>query len=435
MNKSLIALVIAALCVALAVAGGWGPEKVQQYSGYIAVNGTLTDSGTHIFYWFFEARNNPKTAPLVLWLTGGPGCSSQLALFYENGPYKMDQNMTVTTNPYSWNNYANIMYVDQPVGTGFSYADHYSDYVTDETGVAEDMYQFLQKFFVQYPQYSKLPFFIIGESYAGHYVPAIGARIVEGNAKGGNPVLNLQGVGIGNGWVDPEIQYGSNADLLYENGLLPEVEKLLYDDVLYPTCELLIISGAWPLALEECNLALEGALLGAEASAGRTINVYDVRIPCEYPPLCYDFDPLSKFLAQDNVRKSLGVSPKAQWTSCNKMVYSMLLDDWIGNFAVDVPKILAANVRVLVYSGDKDFICNYIGGQRWVATMDWTGKDAYNKAPENAWNVKGKQAGTSKTAQGLTFLRVFEAGHMVPMDQPANALAMLTAFLNNKPFA
>ncbi len=55
-------------------------------------------------------------------------------------------------------------------------------------------------------------------------------------------------------------------------------------------------------------------------------------------------------------------------------VYSMLLDDWIGNFAVDVPKILAANVRVLVYSGDKDFICNYIGGQRWVANMDWPGK-------------------------------------------------------------
>ena len=53
----------------------------------------------------------------------------------------MDQNMTVTSNPYSWNNYANVMYVDQPVGTGFSYADHYSDYVTDETGVAEDMYQ------------------------------------------------------------------------------------------------------------------------------------------------------------------------------------------------------------------------------------------------------------------------------------------------------
>jgi len=130
-------------------------KDVVQHYGYITVNVTME---ANLFYWMFESQGNPKTDPLVLWMTGGPGCSSELALFFENGPYTVDANGNLTPNPFSWNKNANLIYIDQPVGTGFSYAS--SDYIHDEAQVAQEMYSFLQLFLQQYPQYAKLPFFV-----------------------------------------------------------------------------------------------------------------------------------------------------------------------------------------------------------------------------------------------------------------------------------
>ena len=128
-----------------------------------------------IFFWWFESRNDPANDPLVLWMTGGPGCSSELALLFENGPYKVDEHLNLTINPYSWNNFANLLYVDQPIGTGFSRAEKLED---NEKEIAEDFYKFLTEFLDAYPQFKQRKFYITGESYAGHYIPAISAYIV-----------------------------------------------------------------------------------------------------------------------------------------------------------------------------------------------------------------------------------------------------------------
>eukprot|EP01126_Amoeba_proteus_P043749 TRINITY_DN481_c0_g2_i2.p1 TRINITY_DN481_c0_g2~~TRINITY_DN481_c0_g2_i2.p1 ORF type:complete len:262 (+),score=63.30 TRINITY_DN481_c0_g2_i2:494-1279(+) len=245
------------------------------------------------------------------------------------------------------------MWIDQPVGTGFSYADHFGDYATDETMVAEDLYEFLQNFLKQYPRYNQ-QVYIFGESYAGHYVPAIGNRIVTGNEnlKPGYIQINLDGLGIGNGWVDPVIQYGAYADLLFSKNLLDSVSRATYNDLLYPACKGLIDSGVGIAALETCSLGMEGVLLDAEVQNGRTINVYDVTIPCEVEPLCYNFSIIDTFLAQPVVLSALGVSPKASYEDCNTLVHTYLLGDWVGNFAVDVPSVLAKKIPILVYSGE-----------------------------------------------------------------------------------
>ena len=127
------------------------------------------------FYWFFESRSAPKSDPVVLWMTGGPGCSSEVALFGENGPCSVNAAGDGTIpNAFSWNSNASLLYIDQPAGTGFSYG---AGADTDEDGVATDMYDFLQQFMQAHPEYNKLPFFTFGESYAGHYVPAVTHRI------------------------------------------------------------------------------------------------------------------------------------------------------------------------------------------------------------------------------------------------------------------
>jgi len=321
------------------------------------------------------------------------------------------------------------------VGTGYSYADSFSDYVGDEKAVAEDLYEFIQVFFKQNPQYNSRVF-IFGESYAGHYIPAFGARIVAGNnkPKPGAIFVKLAGVAIGNGWVDPSTQYGAYADFLVEKNLLDTASQQIYDLTLYPACKLLIASGAWPAAFYECNLAMEGVLSDAEVQSGRTINVYDVTIPCEVEPLCYDFSDADTYLNSAAVKSGLGAKSDVEWEDCNQAVHLLFLSDWVGNFAIDIPIILAENISVLIYSGTNDWICNYEGGQRWLTAMTWPGQDAYNKAPEIDWTVKGQVAGKSKSAKGLTFLEVYNAGHMVPMNQPANALEMVRLFIDGKPF-
>jgi len=430
----LVAITFVAI-VAASNPGSLGPDKSKQLSGYITVPGFRNDNGTHLFYWFFESRNSPSTAPTILWLTGGPGCSSMLALFYENGPYIIQKNLSLSLNPYSWNEVANVIWIDQPVGTGYSYADHVTDYTVDETQIAEDLYEFLQTFFAQNPQYNH-DFFVFGESYAGHYIPAVGKRIVIGNKKIKSPYvdIDLKGLAIGNGWVDPKIQYGYYADLLNEKGLLDAASTAAYDDTAYPACEALIDVN-WFLALEECSLAMEAVLADAELQNGRTINVYDVTKKCEVEPLCYDFSLGTKFLTSPRVMKALGTNPKVQWVDCNMEVHELLLGDWIGNFAVDLPMVLAANIPVLVYSGTNDWICNYLGGEAWAAAMKWPGQKGYNNATWDEWTgPNGNQAGRAKTFSGLTFLEVLDAGHMVPMDQPANALDMVTKFVNGQPF-
>jgi len=132
-----------------------------------------------------------------------------IALFEENGPYKINPNLSLSINPYSWNNNASVMWVDQPVGAGFSYNKFGDLGVISETEMAEDMYQFLQIFFHSYPHFAKLGFFITGESYAGHYIPALSAYILRknDNLPAGDIVINQVGLAIGNGLVDPLIQY------------------------------------------------------------------------------------------------------------------------------------------------------------------------------------------------------------------------------------
>ena len=135
---------------------------VQQYSGYFKLSTGTAIAQKEYFYWMFEARHQPASAPLLLWMTGGPGCSSAVALFGENGPCHVSADGTNTTlNPYSWTEAANVVYIDQPAGTGFSYGlgmDH------NESTVAADMYDFLQQFLKAHPEYAGLPFYAFGES-------------------------------------------------------------------------------------------------------------------------------------------------------------------------------------------------------------------------------------------------------------------------------
>ena len=165
--------------------------------------------------------------------------------------------------------------------------------------------------------------------------------------------------------------------------------------------------------------------------AAGDINVYDIRKECTYKPLCYDFSNADTFLNAPSTQSALGVN--RPWKSCSNVVHSAMMGDWMHNLETVVPPILAGNLRVLIYAGADDFICNYLGNYRWVSEMDWPGKDKFNAQQMSDFQVAGSVAGHGKEQDNLAFLRVESAGHMVPMDQPAASLEMLRRFVTGEP--
>lgn len=228
--------------------------------------------------------------------------------------------------------------------------------------IAEDFFKFMLKFVEKYPEFKGRPLFVTGESYAGHYIPAIAAYIKMQN----NQDLNLQGFAIGNGWTDPYQQYPAYNTFATENNLIGSIQSKALT-VGFKVCQGLISTKIWPVALESCQLLLT-SILGNPVSP--SFNPYDIRIPCDKPPLCYDFSLLDKFLLQPEVEKRLGVAGRS-WTSCNMLVHTVLLGDWMVDFSAVVTYLLQSGVKGLVYSGDKDFVCNWRGGEAWTNALDW----------------------------------------------------------------
>lgn len=402
---------------------GFGPETARNRAGFITVK-----PQRHLWYWLVESRHRPRHAPLVLWLTGGPGCSSMIAMLAEHGPYSLDaHNLSLAINPYSWNTHANIIYIDQPVNTGFSYTDDESDVgPLTEREIAANLYEFMQQFLAENPQFKHSPFFIAGESYAGHFVPALAAHIVRANTeqREGEATIAIRGIAVGNGLIDARSQYSSYASFAFDHGMVSAQQHQSMIAML-PGCLALIercsqnSTHGWHACLS-AHVACTYAEILPAAYSGR--NPYDVRLSCEAGhPLCYDFRHIEKFLNEPSTKEALGVRPshRHRWKECNMRVNEELLlaGDWMLNFATDLPEVLAAGVRVLNYAGDQDWICNYYGQAEWMDRLRWSGQQHFRQARNASFVVDGRVAGSVRSADGLTFLRMFDAGHMVRTDE------------------
>jgi len=269
--------------------------------------------------------------------------------------------------------------------------------------------------------------YIFGESYAGHYVPAFASYVVAMNQQKSFQV-NLQGMGVGNGFTDPLVQYKVYGAFSEAVGLVgPNVVKQC--NALYQQCAAAINNSQWVQAFGVCNQIL-GTI---EEEAKYNFNYYNYPQQCTYAPLCYNFNPLQTLMNLPAVQTALGTTGHS-WQTCVSNVYGYLEGDWARNLAVNIPPVLAAHVRVLIYSGKLDWICNYWGGGNWTAALSWPGQAGFNNATLQNWLVNGTVAAQTKSYMNFTWLQVEGAGHMVPMDQPVVALTMLKTFLLNSVF-
>ncbi|KAF6012652.1 carboxypeptidase C [Brettanomyces bruxellensis] len=403
-----------------------GVDTTKQYSGYLD---DLKDD-KHWFYWFFESRNDPKNDPVILWLNGGPGCSSLTGLFFELGPSSINKNLKPVSNPFSWNNNASVIFLDQPVNVGYSYS---SGSISDTVAAGKDVYAFLELFFQQFPEYLNRPFHIAGESYGGHYLPAFAAEILSHPERS----FNLTSLLIGNGLTDPLNQYPEYHTMAcsYENGYKPVLDEeacASMADTL-PRCISLIESCYNTESVFACvpaSIYCNNGQMGPYQKTGK--NVYDIRKMCEDNDLCYEgLQYIDDYLNLDEVKEKVGAEVD-KYESCNMDINRNFLfaGDWMKPFQKDISTVLAADVPVLIYAGDKDFICNWLGNHAWSDALPWDGHKQFKSADMVPLNFNGTAIGEAKNYGIFTFARMYDGGHMVPYDQPVSSYVMLSRWLS-----
>ncbi|KAJ1948257.1 hypothetical protein EC988_005250 [Linderina pennispora] len=397
--------------------------SVQQSSGYISVSSRTK----HLFYWFFESRApSHSNTPVILWLNGGPGCSSMTGLLTGIGPCRVTSDGHGTTwNPFGWNKDAHLLFLDQPANSGYSYGAN----VTSTWDAASDVAEFLQTFYQKFPQY-RGPLHVMGESYAAHYVPAIAAQLLLDS----NTYTPLTSIAVGNGLFDIARQFAFLPQMACNSTYatqLSDAQCLQMQDANKLFMSVLKTHQNSPnvSSVEDATRAAYNILQPYEDAGG---NPYDVRRKCVGGALCDPYlDAVDTYADQLWVRLNIGIPPSKEFEVCNADIKSAFIEsgDELINTARLIPGILRAGVRVLNYAGDADLICNWYGNKAVMEEVEWEGREGFKRTPDVVWTVGGEAAGEARSFGGLTFLRVFEAGHMVALDKAQAALAMVSEWL------
>ena len=441
MNRSpLMQAVVAALCCA-AVLSATGVDPLSQnrftkqftpkgkvfpvdsYHGYISTTANKDD----MFYWLFPPKNGDMQAPLLFWFSGGPGTSSEFASLLENGPFNLTRDGQVVLNDFGWNDKAFLVYVDQPIDVGYSHGKT-REMPQTLTAMAEQVLEFMRVFYSDvFPEFKTRELYLSGESYAGNYIPYIANRLL----KAGLDYINLKGLAIGNAWTHPAVQFPFYAIFSHapENKAQTQMSDEAYSRFLplLQTCEKMI-KLAPPFLLPKINTYCNTLTYGIvnDESGKPKFNEFDIRGPCLGEPFaCYDMSAQVGWLNSPLVLNELQANKP--WVSWNEKAGPALSRFALTNDATGplIDVLSGGQVRVLFYSGDKDYDCNWMGGEAWMNQLAWSRQSEFAAAqyvPEGSY-------GSAKTVGPLKFVRFFNAGHLVPLDNPAGSLEMINSFL------
>lgn len=393
-----------------------------KHFGFLDVN---RDKGSNMYYMYYEASEpaaDPSTTPIVLWLQGGPGCSSLFGMVYINGPYFVNDDLTLRPNPGSWSRLYGMLFIEQPIGVGWSSVGT-AKIPDNELDVAWDLYRALQNFYGSFPAYKDRPLIVTGESYAGKYVPSLAHFILQADAFASGyvdkllhtrdlpsdvepPLFKLAGLAIGNGYTDAETQTAYQAEVAYGMGLISwhqrkEAEKM-QDEVI----ELI-------QAKEYRKARVAGdALMAFITDASGSATLEDIRRNTGYD----GSNMADAFLNQPHVRAAIN-APDVFWVSCSAEVDQIMRHDVmksVKNLVID----LLAFKPVLLYQGQFDAECGVAGNDAWISTLSWPGHTGFSAANRTFWMVNDHIAGYLKQHDTLTHLVVRNTGHMVPHDNP-----------------
>lgn len=426
-----------------------GQPKVsfQQFSGYVTVNHA---SGRALFYWLTEAETQPLSKPLVIWLNGGPGCSSvAYGASEEIGPFRINKEASgLYLNKFSWNKVANLLFLESPAGVGFSYTNKSSELLdSGDIRTAEDSLQFLLGWLDRFPRYKNREVYLTGESYAGHYVPQLAREIMRYNGKTKQHKINLRGIMVGNAVTDNyydnlgTVTYwwshamisdktyhqlintcdfnhqkeSNECETVYSYAMDQEFGNIDQYNIYAPPCNNSDGSGV-RTATRQSNLKLPHR----PHRVFRQISGYD---PCteKHAEVYYNRPDVQKAL-HANITKI-----NYKWTACSET----LNRNWNDTEPSILPiyrEMIAAGLKIWVFSGDVDSVVPVTATRYALAQLKLVTKVAWYP-----WYIKKQVGGWTEVYDGLTFATVRGAGHEVPLFKPRAALQLFTSFIRGVP--
>lgn len=409
-----------------------GVENIKShiYSGYLNI-----DNNRKLHYVFVESESKPESDPLVLWLNGGPGCSSLLGFLEEIGPYEFSEEGAAKSNEFTWNKNANIIYLESPSGVGFSPAGasiEFSDLTT-----AQDNLSAILNFFEKFNEYKNRDFYITGESYAGIYVPFLASSIIDYNDINSNSSINLKGILLGNPISDWSYE-GEMAmiDFSYSHALYSTEQRREYEN----SC----LNADDEVKCKNAKDSIYDSIKG--------IFIYDIYRNCYPPTKAFDkemngnkldyllplVEPcsgskgefnLTSYFNKPDVKKAFHVDD-IEFKNCNNDILRKYTYSDIGSFFL-YPKLINRNLRIMIFSGDSDLVVPYTGTLNWINKLNLP-----ISSPWRYWGLdldKEFLAGFVQEYTGLTFVTVRKVGHMVPQWKRKEAYKIFSSYLSNTP--
>ncbi|KAF5282411.1 hypothetical protein FQR65_LT14305 [Abscondita terminalis] len=363
-------------------------EGTKSYAGYFTVDKRFN---SNLFFWFFPSETDYENAPVLLWLNGGPGASSLIGALIIHGPYEVADELKLKKKEYYWSKTHSVVYIDNPVGTGFSFTDE-DGYTRNQTIVGEHLYQALLQFFQMFPELQKNDFFITGESHAGKYVPAISYHIMKQNPSASQKI-NLKGLAIGNGFCDPENQMGFG-EYLYQLGLIDSHGKALIQEKVDEITEL-IQKEKWDDAYILVNNLIHGELDKPTLFTNLTgftnlYNLLEINDTVEVN--------MKKYVHVPRFRAALHVGN--QTFSDGRKVLKALSTDFLQPATPHLTALLE-QYKVLFYSGQFDILIAYPFTINFLEKMKFKDSEAYKSAQRHIWMIDGDVAGYVKEAGNI----------------------------------
>ncbi|KAJ5765025.1 carboxypeptidase Y [Penicillium odoratum] len=433
-----------------------------QYTGWLDIG------PKHFFFWYFESQNDPVNDPLTLWLTGGPGGSSMIGLFEECGPCLINEYGNGTKyNPHGWSRNSSMLFVDQPVDVGFSYLDEGYDLPGDSATAAVDMHRFLQLFVSEvFPQHLENPFHLSGESYAGKYIPFLGAEIVRHNKLYPHePQVQLRSCLVGDGYMSrKDSTFGYWETLCTTNpGVAEPIFNKTRCDIMaanMPRCmevmDICINNPDPAICIAAGNVCEEGIVgwYDNESAFKGGRNRFDITHTCEYDNLCYiQAARIEEYLNSATIWNALS-PPKhiKQYNLTSGAISDAFQKTSDGGLSTQdqVAYLLQNQVHYLAYQGNLDLACNTAGNLRWANNLVWKGQAEFSSKSLKPWKsvlASGKEeivgtmkevyVRTSNTAEiesRFAIVTVDNAGHFLPQDRPDVALDLMTRWITGASF-
>ncbi|CAK8574990.1 unnamed protein product [Lathyrus sativus] len=430
--------------------GFQGPLPFELETGYVGLGETDDDDDMQVFYYFIKSENNPKKDPLMLWLSGGPGCSSISGLVIEIGPIKFEIKdygeslPSLILRPQSWTKLCNIIFVDLPFGTGFSYAKNMSALRSDWK-IVHHAHQFLRKWLIDHPEFISNEFYMGGDSYSGIPVPAIVQEIINGNEKGLQPLINIQRYILGNPVTtgkefNYQVPYAHGMGLISDELFASLKRNCKGDYVNVDSRNVLClrdiqsfkksISGInyyyilGPFCRDDNNIWRRSLTLDLKESLSP--QSHHLRIP-ELNCKVTQTHLVTKWANDERVRKALHIREETigKWIRCYSTDFEHDIHDSF-EFHVNLSK---TGIPSLIYSGDHDLVVPFTSTQAWIRDLNYSIVDDWRP-----WLVNGQVGGYTRIySNKMTFATVKGSGHDAPQYTPEQCFVMFTRWMYNLP--